>query len=149
MATISVMVQIASDTPPSTSAGVRTCAAEEQLIHGIERRGADVAIDDAESAEGQGGKAAAPGVRRGHDGFAPRPHRGEGFAVEARTLHAAAGLSRHGADRKRPVLIASGRNPDAWRNRKDFVVFVGYGLFAALIRDHVISRPRVLAAIRS
>jgi hypothetical protein len=29
------------------------------------------------------------------------------------------------------------------------VVFVGYGLFAALIRDHVISRPRVLAAIRS
>lgn len=29
-----------------------------------------------------------------------------------------------------------------------FVVFVGYGLFAALIRDHVISRPRVLAWMR-
>ena len=29
-----------------------------------------------------------------------------------------------------------------------FVVFVGYGLFAASIRDHVISRPRVLTWIR-
>src|ERR1043166_8262203 len=29
-----------------------------------------------------------------------------------------------------------------------FVVFVGYGLFAASIRDHVISRPRVLAWMR-
>jgi threonine/homoserine/homoserine lactone efflux protein len=30
-----------------------------------------------------------------------------------------------------------------------FVVFVGYGLFAASIRDHVICRPRVLAGMRS
>src|SRR4051794_7358278 len=29
-----------------------------------------------------------------------------------------------------------------------FVVFVGYGLFAASIRDHVVSRPRVLAWMR-
>src|SRR6202043_3991767 len=29
-----------------------------------------------------------------------------------------------------------------------FVVFVGYGLFAAAIRTHVISRPRVLAWMR-
>lgn len=29
-----------------------------------------------------------------------------------------------------------------------FVVFVGYGLFAASIRDHVISRPRVLGWMR-
>src|SRR5258708_29347402 len=29
-----------------------------------------------------------------------------------------------------------------------FVVFVGYGLFAASIRDHVISRPRVLRWMR-
>ena len=29
-----------------------------------------------------------------------------------------------------------------------FVVFVGYGLFAAAIRDHVISRPRVLTVMR-
>ena len=29
-----------------------------------------------------------------------------------------------------------------------FVVFVGYGLFAAAIRDHVIARPRVLAWMR-
>lgn len=29
-----------------------------------------------------------------------------------------------------------------------FVVFVGYGLFAASIRDHVISRPRVLTWMR-
>jgi threonine/homoserine/homoserine lactone efflux protein len=29
-----------------------------------------------------------------------------------------------------------------------FVVFVGYGLFAATIRDHVISRPRVLTWMR-
>jgi threonine/homoserine/homoserine lactone efflux protein len=29
-----------------------------------------------------------------------------------------------------------------------FVVFVGYGLFAASIRDHVISRPRVLMWMR-
>jgi threonine/homoserine/homoserine lactone efflux protein len=28
------------------------------------------------------------------------------------------------------------------------VVFVGYGLFAASIRDHVISRPRVLTWMR-
>ena len=29
-----------------------------------------------------------------------------------------------------------------------FVIFVGYGLFAAAIRDHVISRPRVLTWMR-
>ena len=29
-----------------------------------------------------------------------------------------------------------------------FVVFVGYGLFAASIRDHVVSRPRVLTWMR-
>ena len=29
-----------------------------------------------------------------------------------------------------------------------FVVFVGYGLFAASIRDHVISRPAVLTWMR-
>ena len=29
-----------------------------------------------------------------------------------------------------------------------FVAFVGYGLFAASVRDHVISRPRVLAWMR-
>jgi threonine/homoserine/homoserine lactone efflux protein len=29
-----------------------------------------------------------------------------------------------------------------------FVVFVGYGMFAAAIRDQVISRPRVLAWMR-
>jgi threonine/homoserine/homoserine lactone efflux protein len=29
-----------------------------------------------------------------------------------------------------------------------FVVFVGYGLFAAAVRDHVIARPRVLAWMR-
>lgn len=29
-----------------------------------------------------------------------------------------------------------------------FVVFVGYGLFAAAVRDHVISRPRVLTWMR-
>jgi threonine/homoserine/homoserine lactone efflux protein len=29
-----------------------------------------------------------------------------------------------------------------------FVVFVGYGLFAAAVRRHVISRPRVLAWMR-
>ena len=29
-----------------------------------------------------------------------------------------------------------------------FVVFVGYGLFAASIRDQVISRPRVLTWMR-
>ena len=29
-----------------------------------------------------------------------------------------------------------------------FVVFVGYGLFAAAVRDRIISRPRVLAWMR-
>ena len=29
-----------------------------------------------------------------------------------------------------------------------FVVFVGYGLFAASVRDHIVSRPRVLAWMR-
>jgi threonine/homoserine/homoserine lactone efflux protein len=29
-----------------------------------------------------------------------------------------------------------------------FVIFVGYGLFAASIRDHVISRPRMLTWMR-
>jgi threonine/homoserine/homoserine lactone efflux protein len=29
-----------------------------------------------------------------------------------------------------------------------FVIFVGYGLFAASIRDHVISRPRILTWMR-
>ena len=29
-----------------------------------------------------------------------------------------------------------------------FVVFVGYGVFAAAVRNHVISRPRVLTWMR-
>jgi threonine/homoserine/homoserine lactone efflux protein len=29
-----------------------------------------------------------------------------------------------------------------------FVVFVGYGLFAAAVRNHIISRPRVLTWMR-
>jgi threonine/homoserine/homoserine lactone efflux protein len=29
-----------------------------------------------------------------------------------------------------------------------FVVFVGYGLFAASVRDHIISRPRILTWMR-
>ena len=29
-----------------------------------------------------------------------------------------------------------------------FVVFVGYGMFAAAVRDHVITRPRVLTWLR-
>ncbi len=29
-----------------------------------------------------------------------------------------------------------------------FVVFVGYGLFAAAVRDHIVSRPRVMAWMR-
>ncbi len=29
-----------------------------------------------------------------------------------------------------------------------FAVFVGYGLFAAAVRDHVVSRPRVLTWMR-
>jgi threonine/homoserine/homoserine lactone efflux protein len=29
-----------------------------------------------------------------------------------------------------------------------FIVFVGYGLFAASVRAHIISRPRVLAWMR-
>ena len=29
-----------------------------------------------------------------------------------------------------------------------FVVFVGYGLFAAAVRDHIVSRPRVLTWMR-
>jgi threonine/homoserine/homoserine lactone efflux protein len=29
-----------------------------------------------------------------------------------------------------------------------FVVFVGYGLFAASIRDHVVTRPRVVIWMR-
>ena len=62
-------------------------------------------------------------------------------------LHAAAGLSRHGADRKRLVLIANGRNPDAWGNRKDSVVFVGYGMFAARRSATASSPGRVLASM--
>ena len=49
------------------------------------------------------------------------------------------------------------RGPSAWRAWANsapsswsmtFVVFVGYGLFAAAVRDHVISRPRVLTWMR-
>ena len=29
-----------------------------------------------------------------------------------------------------------------------FAVFIGYGLFAAAVRDHVVSRPRVLTWMR-
>jgi threonine/homoserine/homoserine lactone efflux protein len=29
-----------------------------------------------------------------------------------------------------------------------FIIFVGYGLFAASVRDHVITRPRVLTWMR-
>jgi threonine/homoserine/homoserine lactone efflux protein len=38
--------------------------------------------------------------------------------------------------------------PQFVRADETFVVFVGYGLFAASVRDHVISRPRVLTWMR-
>ena len=60
MATISVIVQIASEIAPSTFSRVgATWAAGEDLVDGVERRGADVAIDDAERADRQRGEPAA------------------------------------------------------------------------------------------
>jgi threonine/homoserine/homoserine lactone efflux protein len=50
------------------------------------------------------------------------------------------------ADEARPLLRMS--ELSAVFMLLTFVVFVGYGLFAASIRDHVISRPRVLTWMR-
>jgi threonine/homoserine/homoserine lactone efflux protein len=55
-----------------------------------------------------------------------------------------------------PQFVSAGEPHPVWRMLAlsaifmvlTFVVFVGYGLFAASIRDHVISRPRVLAWMR-
>jgi threonine/homoserine/homoserine lactone efflux protein len=55
-----------------------------------------------------------------------------------------------------PQFISAGETEPLWRMLElssvfmvmTFVVFVGYGLFAASIRDHVISRPRVLTWMR-
>jgi threonine/homoserine/homoserine lactone efflux protein len=55
-----------------------------------------------------------------------------------------------------PQFISAGEPEPLWRMLAlsgvfmlmTFVVFVGYGLFAASVRDHVISRPRVLTWMR-
>jgi len=55
-----------------------------------------------------------------------------------------------------PQFVSAGELHPVWRMLAlsaifmvlTFVVFVGYGLFAASIRDHVISRPRALAWMR-
>jgi len=55
-----------------------------------------------------------------------------------------------------PQFIGAGEPEPLWRMLAlsgifmlmTFVVFVGYGLFAASVRDHVISRPRVLTWMR-
>jgi len=55
-----------------------------------------------------------------------------------------------------PQFISAGEAAPLWRMMvlsgvfmlMTFVVFVGYGLFAAAVRDHVISRPRVLTWMR-
>jgi threonine/homoserine/homoserine lactone efflux protein len=55
-----------------------------------------------------------------------------------------------------PQFVSAGEPDPLWRMLTlsgvfmlmTFVVFVGYGLFAASIRDHVISRPRVLTWMR-
>ena len=55
-----------------------------------------------------------------------------------------------------PQFVSAGEPEPLWRMLAlsaifmlmTFVVFVGYGLFAASIRDHVISRPRVLTWMR-
>ena len=55
-----------------------------------------------------------------------------------------------------PQFVSAGEPHPLWRMLMlsgvfmvmTFVVFVGYGLFAASIRDHVISRPRVLTWMR-
>jgi threonine/homoserine/homoserine lactone efflux protein len=55
-----------------------------------------------------------------------------------------------------PQFVSAGEAEPLWRMLAlsaifmlmTFVVFVGYGLFAASVRDHVISRPRVLTLMR-
>jgi threonine/homoserine/homoserine lactone efflux protein len=55
-----------------------------------------------------------------------------------------------------PQFVSAGEPDPLWRMLTlsgvfmlmTFVVFVGYGVFAASIRDHVISRPRVLTWMR-
>ncbi len=55
-----------------------------------------------------------------------------------------------------PQFVSAGEAHPLWRMlalsavfmAMTFVVFVGYGLFAASVRDHVISRPRVLTWMR-
>jgi threonine/homoserine/homoserine lactone efflux protein len=55
-----------------------------------------------------------------------------------------------------PQFIRAGEPEPLWRMLElsgifmlmTFVVFVGYGLFAASVRDHVITRPRVLTWMR-
>jgi threonine/homoserine/homoserine lactone efflux protein len=55
-----------------------------------------------------------------------------------------------------PQFVSTGEPDPLWRMLAlsgifmlmTFVVFVGYGLFAASVRDHVISRPRVLTWMR-
>ncbi len=48
----------------------------------------------------------------------------------------------------RPIPLARMGELSAVFMVMTFVVFVGYGLFASLVRDHIISRPRVLTWMR-
>ena len=50
------------------------------------------------------------------------------------------------ADEARPLLRMS--ELSAVFMLQTFVVFVGYGLFAAAVRNHIISRPRVMTWMR-
>ena len=51
-----------------------------------------------------------------------------------------------GANEAHPLLLMLGLSGAFMA--MTFVVFVGYGLFAASIRDHVVSRPRILTWMR-
>ena len=50
--------------------------------------------------------------------------------------------------RRAPTRYALTINPDNLMGAGHFAVFVVYGVFAASVRNHVISRPRILAWMR-
>jgi hypothetical protein len=65
------------------------CTAKKQLIHGIERRSANVAVNDAQRPDGQGRETSARRTRRERNGLLPRRCGIKTIPMRARVLHQA------------------------------------------------------------
>ena len=102
------------------------------------------------------GLAGAPRARRAQGGEGGRRalgraahrHRDPDQHPQSEVVDFLSGLPAAVHQRGREPSAAADADPERGFYADDVVVFVGYGLFAASIRDRIISRPRVLTWMR-